>query len=58
MALLDRLKPNQEQNQEIFTSQEIEFLLRKLRLATYTGEEFEQFYTVYVKLTKQLETLK
>ena len=58
MALLDKLKPNQEPKQEVLTLQEIEFILRKLRVATYTGEEFEQFYTVYVKLTKELESRK
>ena len=31
---------------------EIEFILEKLKTATYTGYEFELFYKVWVKLTK------
>ena len=34
------------------TDQELDFLLAKLRTATYTGAEFEMFYNVWVKLTQ------
>ena len=33
------------------TQKEIEFVLSKLRLANYTGSEFELFYIVFTKLT-------
>lgn len=39
------------------TKKEIEFILAKLRLSTYTGDEFEMFYNVWVKLTNRLEKL-
>jgi phosphoribosylformylglycinamidine (FGAM) synthase-like enzyme len=32
------------------TDQELNFILAKLRTATYTGAEFEMFYNVWVKL--------
>lgn len=37
---------------------EIEFILAKLRLATYKGDEFEMFYHVWVKLSNKLEKNK
>lgn len=37
------------------TKEEIEFVLAKLRLSTYKGEEFEKFYNVWVKLSNKLE---
>jgi hypothetical protein len=35
---------------------EIEFLLHKMKTAQFTGAEFEQFFTVYSKLSNQLKT--
>lgn len=35
---------------------ELEFILAKLRMATYKGEEFEMFYNVWVKLSNKLES--
>lgn len=34
------------------TDKEINFILAKLRTATFLGEEFEQFYNIWVKLTE------
>ncbi len=60
MGLLDKLgtKPSKGEGGELFTKKEIEFLLAKLRTATYKGEEFEAFYNIWVKLTDQLEKNK
>lgn len=59
MGLLDKIRPAQEEAvSESFTAEEYNFILAKLRLATYTGNEFEQFYNIYVKLLKQLESKK
>ena len=40
------------------TSRELEFIITKLKDASYKGSEFEMFYAVYVKLTTSLESLK
>lgn len=37
------------------TKKEIQFLLNKMKTAQFTGAEFEQFYSVFTKLSKQLE---
>jgi len=57
MGLLDKLssKPVKSEAQLVFSKKEIEFLLAKLRTATYKGDEFEAFYNVWVKLTNELE---
>ena len=59
MGLLDKmnLSPKQEEVSG-FTAEECKFLLLKLRSATYTGHEFETFYNVWVKITKELEKLE
>ena len=36
----------------------VKFLLLKLRSATYTGHEFETFYNIWVKVSKELEKLE
>lgn len=42
---------NSEKNTEYaLTDQELNFILAKLRTATYTGAEFEMFYSVWMKL--------
>ena len=38
------------EKEEIFSDQEINFLLTKLRTATYTGAEFETFHKIWTKL--------
>jgi hypothetical protein len=59
MGLLDKIKPQQKQEEvEGFTAEELKFLLLKLRSATYTGHEFETFYNIWVKVTKELEKLE
>jgi len=58
MAILDRIKPTPAPEAESFTMEEVEFLLVKLRTADYKGSEFETFFNIYVKLTKELESLK
>ena len=57
MGLLEKLgsKPSKGITQSEFTKKEIEFLLAKLRTATYKGDEFEAFYNIWVKLTNELE---
>lgn len=57
MGLLDKLgaKNSKPEAQLGFTKKEIEFLLAKLRTATYKGDEFEAFYNIWVKLTNELE---
>jgi hypothetical protein len=59
MGLIDRMKPQSKQEEvESFTSEELKFLLLKLRSATYTGHEFETFYNIWVKVTRELEKLE
>lgn len=59
MGLLDKMKPQPKQEQvESFTAEELKFLLSKLRTATYTGHEFEMFYNIWVKISKELENLE
>lgn len=43
-------------NQDIeLTKKEIQFLLAKMKTAQFTGAEFEQFYSIFTKLSKQLK---
>jgi hypothetical protein len=59
MGLLDKIKPQQKQEEvENLTAEELKFLLSKLRTATYTGHEFEMFYNIWVKISKELENLE
>jgi len=39
-------------NEKLFTSQEIEFIAKKLRDANYKGTEFEIFYSIMKKLAE------
>ena len=57
MGLLDKLgsKPVKSEAQLGFSKKEIEFLLAKLRTATYKGDEFEAFSNIWVKLSNELE---
>lgn len=41
-----------------FTQKELEFLLAKLRSATYKGDEFEMFYNVWVKIQNNIDSIK
>jgi len=60
MSLLDKIRAQQAQQEEpsSFTAEELKFLLLKLRSATYTGHEFETFYNIWVKISKELENLE
>lgn len=59
MGLMDKIKPPQKQEEiKDLTAEELKFLLTKLRTATYIGHEFEMFYTVWVKISKQLTNLE
>lgn len=40
-----------------FTKPEVDYLITKLRNSTYSGTEFEQFYTVMVKLQELYKNL-
>lgn len=39
------------------SKRELEFLLIKLRTATYSGEEFEMFYTIWTKVASKVEQI-
>lgn len=59
MGLIDKIIPQPKQEEvESFTPEELRFLLSKLRSATYTGHEFETFYNIWVKISKELENLE
>jgi len=50
MGLIDKVKKDSKKEDIVsLTKQDCEFLLLKLRSAQYTGDEFEQFYTVFKK---------
>ncbi len=55
---MDRIKPQQKTESEGLSIEELKFLLSKLRTATYTGNEFEMFYNIWVKISKELENLE
>lgn len=51
MGLVDKV--NKDLNKKAnLSAEDCEFLLLKLRSAQYTGDEFEQFYTVFKKITE------
>jgi hypothetical protein len=57
MGLLDKVKPASKETDGL-TKQESEFILTKLRSATYKGDEFEMFYTIFKKIGEHIKTLK
>jgi len=60
MGLVDKQKNTSNSKFEDpteLTKNEMEFILAKLRLSTYTGEEFEMFYNVWKKVSNKLEKL-
>lgn len=59
MGLANKQKPENKSfdNPVELDKSEIEFILTKLRLSTYKGDEFEKFYSVWVKLSEKLEKL-
>ena len=52
MGLVDKSTLTGRQDKVALTNEEIDFILDKLRTATFIGEEFQQFYNVWVKLTE------
>jgi hypothetical protein len=59
MGLLDKVTPSSKEVEgTVFTAEELKFLLLKLRSATYTGHEFETFYNIWVRISKELENLE
>ena len=57
MGLLDKVKPASKEAEGL-TKHESEFILAKLRTATYRGDEFEMFYTIFRKIGEHIKTLK
>lgn len=58
MGLIDKINPPKSKEVESFTVEELKFLLTKLRTATYTGNEFETFYNIWVKISNELANLE
>lgn len=58
MGIIDKGGTNPTPQQLDLTADELKFVLTKLRTATYTGNEFETFYLIWVKLSKALEKLE
>tara|TARA_Y100001972_G_scaffold67807_1_gene82673 strand:- start:1249 stop:1434 length:186 start_codon:yes stop_codon:yes gene_type:complete len=56
MGILSVIQKKKDDGQ--LSASDLKFLLSKMRIATYTGEEFEQFYQIWLKLTKALEQLE
>jgi len=56
MGILNVIQKKKEDQQ--LTAEDLKFLLSKMRIATYTGQEFEHFYQVWLKLSKALEQLE
>lgn len=56
MGLIDKVEgARKKPDEKLFTKSECQFLVAKLRSATYKGDEFEQFYAVLKKITDQME---
>lgn len=59
MGLLDKVSGSgRKKEPQDFTKRDLEFLLAKMRSATYKGDEFETFYNVWVKITDKIDSLK
>lgn len=58
MGLIDKVSNDSSSKKGDLTIKECEFLLAKLRSAQYTGDEFEQFYVVFKKITEIIESKK
>lgn len=55
MGLIDKIDRVAKSSDKLFTQTECQFLVAKLRSATYKGDEFEQFYSVLKKITDQMD---
>ena len=52
---VEKPKPQPTENKkEELSGDDIKFILAKLKSATYTGTEFETFYSVWQKLSAKL----
>ena len=58
MGLIDKVNKDNRQKKDTLTIKECEFLLAKMRSATYKGDEFETFYVVFKKITELIEAQK
>ena len=57
MGLIDKVKKDNRKESDL-SIQDCEFILAKLRSASYKGDEFEQLYLVFKKITEIIEKLK
>lgn len=60
-SILDKLKPTPQVVEKPVISlskEELEFLLQKMRSATYRGDEFEMFYNVWTKILDEIDRIK
>lgn len=57
MGLLEKALPKKVKDEGL-TKKEAEFILAKLRTATYTGNEFEIFVKVFAKIGKHIDLIK
>ncbi len=57
MGLIDKVAPKPKKAEGL-TKEESEFILAKLRTATYKGDEFEMFYTIFRKIGQHIKSLK
>ena len=55
MGLIDKIEGSKNKTNKTFSQTELQFLVAKLRSATYKGDEFEQFYAVLKKITEQID---
>jgi len=55
MGLIEKVEGSKTKTNKIFSQTELQFLVAKLRSATYKGDEFEQFYAVLKKITEQID---
>ena len=58
MGLIDKVSKDRATKDVNLSIEECEFILAKLRSAKYTGDEFEQFYIVFKKVTEYIEKQK
>tara|TARA_R110000803_G_scaffold75527_2_gene139938 strand:- start:7 stop:180 length:174 start_codon:yes stop_codon:yes gene_type:complete len=57
MGLIDKISPKPKKAEGL-SIEEAEFILAKLRLATYKGEEFEMFYGIFRKIGEHIKSIK
>jgi len=56
---LDKKVSKEKVSKELsLTSEELDFILKKLRSADYKGHEFETFFKIWTKVSSILQSLK